>query len=153
MYLVCGEALYDIFVEREERAGNLFFQARSGGSPFNVAIGVARLGGQTALFTGMSNDMLGERLRQILQSESVCTDYLVRSNGRTTLSLVGVDSLGQPSYVFYGLGSADCNLTLDDLPDLGAKITGLHFGSYSLVVHPGAEGVARLSANANDRFV
>ena len=76
MYLVCGEALYDVFLDAEDASGDLRLEARPGGSPFNVAIGIARLGGRSALLTGMSRDMLGERLERTLKRESVSTDYL-----------------------------------------------------------------------------
>ena len=97
MYLVCGEALYDVFLDAEDASGDLRLEARPGGSPFNVAIGIARLGGRSALLTGMSRDMLGERLERTLKRESVSTDYLIRSGRRTTLSLVGFDQAGQPA--------------------------------------------------------
>ena len=153
MYLVCGEALYDVFLDGEDDSGGLRFEARSGGSPFNVAIGIARLGGRAALLTGISRDMLGERLVRTLEKESVSTDYLIRSGRRTTLSLVGVDPSGQPDYVFYGLGSADCSVTPEDLPEIGPEIAGLHFGSYSTVVRPVADAFSTLAGGARDRFI
>ncbi len=153
MYLVCGEALFDFFLDAENGPGEVRFDARAGGSPFNVAIGVARLGGQAALLTGISEDMLGQRLVKVLEQESVTTDYLVRSGRRTTLSLVGVDAEGHPAYVFYGLGSADCSVTQADLPAIGPEISGFHFGSYSLVVRPVADAFAALAATAGQRFV
>ena len=51
MFLICGEALYDLFVEDETPSG-LRIDARIGGSPFNVAVGLARLGKSAALLTG-----------------------------------------------------------------------------------------------------
>ncbi|MEO1467759.1 MAG: PfkB family carbohydrate kinase, partial [Pseudomonadota bacterium] len=64
MFVVCGEALFDLF--GVEGAGGLAFDARIGGSPFNVAVGLARLGQPAALFTGISTDPLGERLAAAL---------------------------------------------------------------------------------------
>ncbi len=153
MILVCGEALFDVFVEGEDNSGALRLEARPGGSPFNVAIGIARLGGRSALLTGMSGDMLGERLVRILKKEGVSTDYLVRSGRRTTLSLVGLDEAGHPAYVFYGLGSADCSVTVDDLPQIGPEVTGFHFGSYSLVARPVADALAAVADAAGETFV
>lgn len=107
MYLVCGEALFDVFLEGEDGPGKLQFNARAGGSPFNVAIGIARLGGRSALLTGISTDLLGNNLAKVLEAESVSTDYLLRSGRRTTLSIVALDAAGHANYVFYGPGSAD----------------------------------------------
>ncbi len=154
MFLVCGEALFDVFIDSENRtSGSLRLEAHPGGSPFNIAIGIARLGGKSALLTGMSRGALGEHLVRTLKQESVSTEYLVRSGERTTLSLVGVDDLGQPDYVFYGLGSADCSLTPELIPAVGPEIRGLHFGSYSFVVQPIADSFLKLVLNTQNRFI
>jgi len=153
MFLICGEALYDFFLVEEGKGGGLSFDARPGGSPYNVAIGMARLGASSALLTGMSDDMLGSRLATILKDEGVGRDYLVRTGRRTTLSLVGVDEEGGPSYAFYGIGSADCSLTEEDLPKVGPEIRGLHFGSYSIAVEPVADAFATLLSRTPGLFV
>ncbi len=153
MYLVCGEALYDFFPESSSPAGAMRFEARPGGSPFNVAVGVARLGGRSALLTALPRDMLGERLMQTLGQESVSTDYVMRCNGETTLSLVGTDLRGEPRYSFYGLASTDCRIAPEDLPELGPDIAGLHFGSYSMVMRPTAEAFSRLAEKSHDKFI
>ena len=153
MYLVAGEALFDVFVDDESSDHAPMMDARAGGSPFNVAIGLARLGVESGLLTGMSRDVLGERLFRILESEGVSTRYLVRTGHRTTISLVGIDALGHPAYAFYGLGSADCSIGPDDLPEIGNEITGLHFGSYSLVVEPVANAFATFLDRHSDKFI
>ena len=154
MYLVCGEALFDVFIDSESNnSGSLRLEAHPGGSPFNVAIGIARLGGRAALLTGISRGALGEHLVRTLKKESVSTEYLVRSGKRTTLSIVGVDNLGQPDYEFYGLGSADCNVTSELIPAIGPEISGLHFGSYSIAVQPIADAFASLATTVTNRFI
>lgn len=153
MFLVCGEALYDIFFDLKRSPANFNMNACAGGSPFNVAVGLARLGQSAALLTGVSTDELGNGLVQLLQNESVSTDYLIRSSRPTTLSLVGVDEAGQPEYTFYGVNSADCGVSREDLPAIGNDIVGLHFGSYSLVVKPVADAFASLIEKAEDRFI
>ena len=67
MFLICGEALFDLFLNEDDGLGALGFEARAGGSPFNVAIGIARQGGHAALFAGISDDMLGHRLAAMLK--------------------------------------------------------------------------------------
>lgn len=152
MYLICGEALFDVFTEKQQ-LGSIQMNARVGGSPFNVAIGVARLGQPAALLTGISTDNLGNQLAQVLSSESVSAKYLLRTPRPTTLSLVTVDESGQPQYVFYGQGSADCGVTESDLPMIGSDVTGIHFGSYSLVVQPVADAFASILQHCGDRFI
>lgn len=153
MFLVCGEALFDLFTEDNSRIGSIKFDARAGGSPFNVAIGLARLNEHAALLTGISRDMLGEKLAAVLTREGVSTDYLIRSGRRTTLSLIGLDKSGSPSYSFYGIGSADCGVKYKHLPKIGSEIKGLHFGSYSTVVRPVAKAFAKLAATQKKKFI
>jgi fructokinase len=145
MYLVCGEALFDVFVGDVRADGSLALDARAGGSPFNVAIGLARLGASTGFLTGLSRDPLGEQLFFRLEAEGVDTRYVIRSDRPTTLSLVGRTAAGTPAYTFYGSGAADRSLTPADLPSLPREVIGLHLGSYSIVATPTADALAELA--------
>jgi fructokinase len=145
MYLLCGEALFDFFsLEPGARSSELDFKALAGGSPFNVAVGLRRLGSDAALFTGISTDYLGARLRRVLAEEGVNGDYLIASDAPTTLAMVGVDAQGSPQYSFRGEGCADRQLRREHLPTLDARVRGLHVGSYSLVVTPVADTLFEL---------
>lgn len=62
MYLVCGEALFDVFAASTDSRSRLHLEAVAGGSPFNVAVGLARLGTQVAMLGGLSRDHFGQRL-------------------------------------------------------------------------------------------
>jgi fructokinase len=153
MYLVCGDALFDFFLERDAGAAAATYAARAGGSPLNVAIGLARLGDRAGLLTGLSTDLLGGRLRRVLEEEGVSTAYAVPTDRPTTISLVGLDAAGVPAYQFYRNGSADTGLAPEDLPTLGVEVTGLHFGSYSIAVPPVADALAALASRESGRFV
>jgi len=153
MFVVCGEALYDMFVTGEGTNGQFDVDARAGGSPFNVALGMARQGAGVGLLTGLSTDAMGRRLAGMLAEEGVAAEYLVRTDRRTTLSVVDLGPDGGPAYAFYGSDSADCGLRIDDLPALGAQVTGLHFGSYSIAVTPVADALAALAARESHRFI
>ena len=146
MYLVCGEALFDFFSEDDASglASKVNFRAIAGGSPFNVAVGLRRLGVDSALFAGLSTDYLGRRLQQVLQEEGVRADYLVDFAAPTTLAMVAVGANGSPHYSFRGEGCADRQLRLEHLPELGPQVRGLHIGSFSLVVQPIADTLLAL---------
>ncbi len=150
MFLVCGEALYDLFVEETTPAG-LRIDARIGGSPFNVAVGLARLGRTAALLTGVSTDALGDRLAAALAAEGVETRFLARMTNPTTLAVVALGPEGEPRYTFYGEGAADRSLTREDLPDLPGSLSCLHFGSFSLVVNPTAGTLLDLAERERGR--
>ncbi len=153
MFLVCGEALFDFFLESEAGPASATYAARAGGSPFNVAIGLTRLGREAGLLTGLSRDLLGQRLVQVLEAEGVSTRYAIPTDRPTTLSLVGLDAAGVPAYQFYDNGSADTGVTPADLPALGPEVAGLHFGSYSLAAAPVADAMAALARGKGGRFV
>ncbi|MEW5422977.1 carbohydrate kinase [Amorphus sp. 3PC139-8] len=143
MFVVCGEALWDFF--GRERPSGLSFDARVGGSPFNVAVGLARLDQDVALLTGLSRDRLGERLFDRLEREGVSTSYLVRTERPTTLSLVDLGPDGSPVYAFYGEGTADRCVTEADLPAFGSNVWGFHVGSFSLVTAPTGSSLLALA--------
>jgi fructokinase len=100
MFLVCGEALFDFFLDRDDGPAAAGFAARAGGSPFNVAVGLSRLGCDAGLLTGLSDDMLGRRLTKVLSAEGVSTAYAAPTSRPTTVSLVGLDAAGVPEYQF-----------------------------------------------------
>lgn len=151
MYLVCGEALFDVFSQPGASANRLDLQAVAGGSPFNVAVGLRRLGSESALFGGISSDFLGARLRRVLHEEGVNGDYLVSSEAPTTLAMVALDAQGVPQYAFRGEGCADRLLRREHLPALAARVRGIHVGSYSLVVTPAADTLFELVEREGER--
>jgi fructokinase len=135
MFLVCGEALMDVFVERETACG-MGLDARIGGSPLNVAIGLARLGQQVDFLGALSGDALGGRIRRALDAEGVGLGYTPTLEAPTTLGMVSLNAQGSPEYSFYGHGCADRMLRASHLPALGENIKALHFGSYTMVAEP-----------------
>jgi fructokinase len=142
MFVVCGESLMDVFAAAETPAG-ITLDARVGGSPFNVAVGLARLGQPVAFLSGVSTDFLGDRLLRALDAEGVDTTTVQRVPAPTTLGLVGLNASGVPSYAFYGEGTADRQLAPQALQALPPGLRALHVGSYATVVEPVA-GTLRL---------
>lgn len=146
MFLVCGEALYDVFPAGERETG-VMLDARIGGSAFNVAMGLARMGRPVAMLTGVSTDPLGDRLVRAMAAEGVATHLLARKDGPTTLALVGLRPDGSARYSFYGHGAADRQVTPADLPSL-AGLRGLLFGCFSLLTQPTGDSFLRLARAA-----
>ena len=145
MFLVCGEALFDIFVDGsiDDSETRIPFDGVAGGSPFNVAIGLSRLGQESGLLTGVSEDFLGQRLMAILKREKVNTEFAIPKQAPTTLSFIQKDSEGVPDYAFYGTGGADRSVVSEDLP-VDYEINGIHVGSYSIVTPPTADTLYEL---------
>jgi fructokinase len=134
MIVVSGEALMDVFAAGDTPTG-LMLDARVGGSPLNVASGLARLAQPVAFFGALSSGFLGDRLLAALQAEGVALHCTQRIDAPTTLGLVGLDTRGVPSYAFYSNGAADRLLPLSALAQVPAA-QAFQFGSYAMVVEP-----------------
>jgi fructokinase len=128
-----GEILVDFLPMASERktAG---FSMHAGGSPFNVAMGVARLGLPVAFAGKLSTDLFGRFLLARVQAEGVDTRFLLTSEAQSTLAFVAKEN-NEPVYAFYCEGTADTLLTPDEIPAALFEETGiLHFGSISLLL-------------------
>ena len=135
--MICGEALLDVFQGEETRTG-MALDANVGGSPFNLAVGLARLGQPAAFFSAISTGFAGERLMRTLRAEGVDTRAVARLDAPTTLSLIGLDAQGVPSYAFYGQGCADRLVDADALRRVPEQLALVHLGSYATVMEPTA---------------
>lgn len=135
MFIVCGEALFDVFSTGDTATG-LAFDGRIGGSPFNVAMGLARLRQPVGFLGGIGTGFAGERLMRALLDEGIDIRCAARVDAPTTLSLVGLDARGVPSYAFYGHGAADRALRPEHLDAVPPEARAFHFGSYAMVVDP-----------------
>lgn len=153
MILVCGEALIDLFVGSPEGT-EMPARAVAGGSPFNVAIGLARLGARSAFLGGISRDRFGMLLADILEREGVDTRFIVRTDRLSTLSAIATAPDGQPRYSFHGELAADRSLAAENLPDrLPDEVRALTFGSYTMVVEPVGSAYAMLAEREKGRRV
>jgi fructokinase len=149
-FLVCGEALFDVYCEASTAAG-LHCDARAAGSPFNVAVGLARLGHRVRFCGGLSGGTLGRRLREHLEAEGVDTSLSPTLDTATTLSLVETDGAGTPRYTFYGERGAD--RLMEAVPSLPADVGVIQIGSYPLVVEPVASALRDMVARERGRRV
>lgn len=127
-FVVAGEALIDLLQQPD---GSLI--PKLGGSPWNVARALGRLGCSVEYCTPLSGDDYGHQLAQAL------VDSRVRLSGRrsaapTSLALVKVDAQGQADYAFYREGVADRDIQpLDLLQSLSSDGRIFHVGSLSLL--------------------
>ncbi|WP_170317608.1 carbohydrate kinase family protein [Paroceanicella profunda] len=146
MFLICGEALFDVYVGEATSTG-VMLDARIGGSPYNVAMGLSRMGRTAGLLTGNAQDSLGARLMKAATEEGMDTRFLRPKPALTTLALIGVAPSGAAQYSFYSEGSVDWAITEADLPRLD-DIKAVHVGSYSLVLEPSGSSFLTLARQA-----
>jgi fructokinase len=153
--LVCGEALIDLFLGQAGSGAALPVTAAAGGSPFNVAVGLARLGVPAGYLGGLSRDAFGDFLAARLAAEGVDTALARRSPRPTPLAIVSADAAGQPAYSFHAENCAERDLAPEDLPAaLGPKVEAIAMASYALAVEPvGSALLALAQREAAQRVV
>lgn len=134
MILSCGEALIDM-LPRQSTAGEAAFAPYAGGSVFNTAIALGRLGAEAGFLSGISNDLFGEVLIETLAASRVDAGLSIRSDRPTTLAFVKLVD-GHASYAFYDENTAGRMITPADLPAIPAAVKAMFFGGISLPVDP-----------------
>jgi len=130
---VIGEALVDLVPGH----GPDQYQARPGGGPLNVAVGLARLGHRTALMARLAHNAFGRQLRAYAVAEGLDLAHAPHAAEPTTLAVVGLDSSAQASYDFYAAGTADWQWTDAELARIPRETSVLHVGSLASWTSPG----------------
>ena len=136
MILISGEALVDLIPDPEKDGR---YDAVLGGSPYNVALGLARLGAPAAFISRLSADANGESLAASLAAEGVDLSFVARDPRPTTLAFVmrGTAETGS-RYAFYLDGT--CYDGEWPFPaQWPAKARHLHVGSFAAVERHGAK--------------
>jgi len=146
--LVCGETLADLVP-----TGADAFRALPGGSPANVAVGIARLGEPAAMLARISRDRLGSLLRRHLADNGVDLRHVVAADEPATLAVVSLDEAGRASYSFYANGTADWQWKPRELPAHLDDVSAVHFGSLAMTLAPGAEILETFMQRVRDRHL
>jgi fructokinase len=116
-----------------------------GGSPYNTAIAIGRLGVPVQFLGRFSTDFFCVIFVRRLREKHVGDDLVIRSEQNTTLAFVKLEAGKEPQYVFYTEGSADRSLTAADLPaSLPADTRCILFGSIAMTMEPVASSIETL---------
>jgi fructokinase len=138
--LVIGESLIDI-VQRPDGST----QEHVGGSPANVAVGLARLGDEVTLATMIGEDERGARIAARFDGEGVTLTKGSVGGWPTSVATSTLDASGAAAYTF------DLAWELNEEQPLEG-LAHVHTGSIAATLEPGASAVlgtlqsARLSA-------
>lgn len=160
MKVLClGEVLIDMLSQgAAPKEGNIPamkpFQPYAGGAPANVAVGVAQLGGESAMVSKVGNDTFGAFLTEMLNHYNVNTDHVWRCDkGNTALAFVNLDADGERSFDFYVDNAAHKHINEDDLATVNCDESSiLHFCSGSIAgpeLIPGTEYILEKAKQAN----
>lgn len=137
---VLGEALIDLVASGEPGG----YQARPGGSPYNVAIGLARLGVRTSLMARLADNAFGRQLREHAEAQDLDLSASPHAVEPTTLAVVSLNDDAQATYDFYLDGTADWQWTPAETARLRPDTTVLHVGSIASWTAPGSESIHEL---------
>lgn len=129
--LVIGEALVDIV-----KRGGAITSEHVGGSPFNVALGLARLGRDVDFLTHIADDVHGRHIADYAKAVGVSLVSGSMTAKRTPTAQVTLKN-GSPRYTF------DLEWQLSGTPEVGPPLVA-HTGSIAAVLEPGCRAVAAL---------
>ncbi|SEJ35044.1 carbohydrate kinase family protein [Demequina mangrovi] len=130
--LVVGEALVDIVVRPDGT------EEHPGGSPANVALGLARLGREADLLTRLGLDPHGALIATHLQDSGVTIAPGSGGPGSTSVATATLDAAGAASYEFDIDWRINPGIRMRNMP------LAVHTGSIAAVLEPGATDVKRL---------
>lgn len=141
--VVVGESLVDIVVDLDGATDSAV-----GGSPMNVAVGLARLEVSTLLITLVGDDEHGIRVAEHVRASNAKLSPSAVQPGRPTSTATA--RLGAGHSVSYEFDLV-WDLSTQELPES----LGLHVGSLGASLHPGRHAVLDLTRQAADldRFV
>jgi fructokinase len=137
--LVIGESLIDV-VQRPGGAP----QEHVGGSPANVAVGLARLGQEITFATLVGDDERGARIVRQFGKEGVLLTEGSVGRRPTSVATSTLDSTGAAAYSF----DLTWELTQCQPPE---GVTHVHTGSIAATLEPGASAVLTTLQNARPR--
>ena len=140
MFVVVGEALIDLVGQR----GGRTLAAHPGGSPANVALGLARLGVPVTLKTRLGRDAFGEMISAHLEASGVLVDGGPEGGVSTSLAIATLAA---------GIASYDFRIDWDvgPLAPLPIEARCLHTGSLATVLPPGEASVVDLVEREHKR--
>lgn len=138
MYVVVGESLIDVVLDADGDTTET-----PGGSPLNVAVGLARLEVPATLVTQVGHDERAEVLVRHVESSGAVVLPAPTTSGRSSVARATLDAGGAASYDF----DLEWSLPRQELP----ACQGLHVGSLGTILEPGRESVSDLVDQAVDR--
>lgn len=140
--VVAGEALVDIVVPTSGPR-----EHAPGGSPLNVAVGLARLDVPTTLVTRIGDDDFGRLVTEHVRASDVAlSPGSVVAGGATSTATAYLDAEHAATYEF----ELEWDLPTVELP---RDVLGVHVGSLGATLEPGKAAVMDLVRRAGDADV
>ena len=151
MIICCGEALIDMIRTQIPRSGEAYIPL-PGGSPYNTAIAIGKMGAPVKFLGCFSTDPFGDMLVKQLKANRVGVDLIVRSEQNSTLAFVKQGKGKEQHYTFYTENCAGPSLNLANIPSsLPEKTKCILFGSISMTMEPIASTIEALILREGSR--
>ena len=117
-HILCsGNIAFDLITTDVSGKDGILFQARPGGSVFNTAILLSRLGLSVSLLAKTGRDFLGDSLINTMRNEKIKTKYVIRDkNVKTGFAIARIDKKGDSSYLFYKPKSRETAFKEKEIP-------------------------------------
>lgn len=147
--VLCGGEILLDFLSKDVGKGladSMLFEKRPGGSIFNVAVGLRRLGVPASLLTKLGGDEFSQGLMSVITEEKINTECLRRDPDlKTTLAFVALNKEGKPEFRFYRENAADTKLTVSEIEHIDPQDYSMyHFGSIALLEKPASDAYLEL---------
>lgn len=142
MFLVVGEAVLDVVAGGVEPPSS-----HVGGSPLNVAVGLARLGLPVTLVTRYGTDPAGDQVHARLQAEGIA-EVVPRDQLPTSAAHGVLDPAGAADYDFDQVEWDLSGFSGEIAHEAVEAAHVVHAGSLASVLEPGAETVLHIVEDA-----
>ena len=132
------------------------FKRYLGGSPANIAVGLARLGKKCGFFARVSDDQLGTFVTDYFDNEGIDTSHIKRcENGeKIGLTFTEIKSETESSIVMYRNEAADLKLDVEDIDeDYINKAKAILISGTALAESPSREAALKAVALAKKNGV
>ncbi|MBF4634662.1 carbohydrate kinase [Agreia pratensis] len=133
-----GESLIDVIVGSDGAPST----EHPGGSPMNIALGLARLNRPVALVTHIGNDARGASIAEHLREAGVTLAVGSIRDEPSSTATAYLRSDGSAEYVFDLRWSLPLGLSIDDAVLAGSEL--VHVGSIGAFLEPGGSNVVSL---------
>ncbi|MDQ0314801.1 carbohydrate kinase family protein [Amorphus orientalis] len=141
MIVTCGEAVVD-FLPEPDADGRPLFRPVLGGSLYNVALGLGRLGVPAAYFWELSTDPFGTWLASELEASGASLAHTTRGDRPSTLAFVDLSG-DEPHFQIIDAGQTMSTLDPAGLGPLPPSARLFHTGSAILALEPGGTAIER----------
>ena len=143
--IAIGESLVDVVVSADGRRTT----EHPGGSPMNIALGLARLNRPVTLVTHFGTDARGESIVRHLNGAGVTIAAGSLRDERTSTATAHLRANGSAEYVFDLRWALPADAAIDGLPPTGAEL--VHVGSIGAFLEPGGSAVLSLLRRMAER--